>query len=609
MAIAPTTALAFSMQAQPGTYAVLVGSGISSAAGIPTGWDMTLSLIRRLATAAGTDLVESDDAEAWYQERYGRAPDFSEILREVGPSRDDRRAILSRYLEHADSGDPFEPTAAHRAIARLARSGHVRVILTTNFDRLIEMALADEGIQPRVIASDADAVGSEPLHRMQSVVVKIHGDYQVPDGMRVTEEELQEYGPGMSRILKAIVEEYGLVVCGWSGAWDPALRSGIGAATSRRYPTYWALRGEPDEDAQAMIASRSATVVEIPDADRFFEDLARQVDALERVARPHPLDLLASINLAKRLVVDPSGQVELRDLILGEARRARAALFDVAQYPVQASSNAIPNEELRDRASRVEGEVSKSAHLLAVAARWGSTEEHRRVLRDTLALLGDTEALSGTSLLISMRSYGGLVVLYVGGIAALAGDNWDNLHAVCMAEVPTPTDGRLPAVAALGPWAAMRGHSPRPGEHDGGFLRENPREYTPVSNRLFEVARPHLHGMVEDHDYERLFDRFEYLLGAMTVDHRLALGSGMVRGPVGRFQWKHDYMFDPTDHPENWMRRQIGIEPIGAEEEEEEGPADGWLGLEAGLFGGDADRAAAAVRAYRVNQLSQINWH
>ena len=46
--IDPIHSLAFSIQANRGVYAVLVGSGVSRAANIPTGWEITLDLIRKL---------------------------------------------------------------------------------------------------------------------------------------------------------------------------------------------------------------------------------------------------------------------------------------------------------------------------------------------------------------------------------------------------------------------------------------------------------------------------------------------------------------------------------------------------------------------------------
>ena len=44
--------LAFSVRSGPGVYAVLLGSGISRAADIPTGWEVTLDLIAKLAAAS-----------------------------------------------------------------------------------------------------------------------------------------------------------------------------------------------------------------------------------------------------------------------------------------------------------------------------------------------------------------------------------------------------------------------------------------------------------------------------------------------------------------------------------------------------------------------------
>ena len=51
--IDPMTTLAVSMHATERGYALLLGSGVSRAAHIPTGWDVVLDLVRKLATAMG----------------------------------------------------------------------------------------------------------------------------------------------------------------------------------------------------------------------------------------------------------------------------------------------------------------------------------------------------------------------------------------------------------------------------------------------------------------------------------------------------------------------------------------------------------------------------
>jgi hypothetical protein len=59
--------LAFSVHSGPGVYAVLLGSGVSPAASISTGWEVALDLISKLAATSGaSDEAEADPA-AWFR--------------------------------------------------------------------------------------------------------------------------------------------------------------------------------------------------------------------------------------------------------------------------------------------------------------------------------------------------------------------------------------------------------------------------------------------------------------------------------------------------------------------------------------------------------------
>ena len=76
--IDPVHSLAFSIQANPGVYAILVGSGVSRTAKIPTGWEITLDLIRKLAKL-GNETCEPVP-ECWYLERFGKEASYSDLL-------------------------------------------------------------------------------------------------------------------------------------------------------------------------------------------------------------------------------------------------------------------------------------------------------------------------------------------------------------------------------------------------------------------------------------------------------------------------------------------------------------------------------------------------
>ena len=70
--------LSFSMHSGPGTYALLLGSGISQGAGIPTGWDIVLDLIRKLGTLEGEPAI--DNSEQWFKDKYHEEPKYSSLV-------------------------------------------------------------------------------------------------------------------------------------------------------------------------------------------------------------------------------------------------------------------------------------------------------------------------------------------------------------------------------------------------------------------------------------------------------------------------------------------------------------------------------------------------
>ena len=93
----PILSLAFSMQSNRGVYAILLGSGVSRAAEIPTGWDITLDLVRKLAGSCGEEC--EPDPEQWFLEKYGQAPDYSQLLDQLTRTPTERQQLLRPYIE------------------------------------------------------------------------------------------------------------------------------------------------------------------------------------------------------------------------------------------------------------------------------------------------------------------------------------------------------------------------------------------------------------------------------------------------------------------------------------------------------------------------------
>ncbi len=277
----PTVRLALALSSSRGAYAALLGSGLSAAAGIPTGRQIVADLIAKVAALEGAEL--GDDPFAWYRARFGEEPDYSELLDELATSPTQRSELLREYFEPTDEQRRQGlriPGASHHALAQLAARGYLTVFVTTNFDRLLEHALERAGVEPTILGTPDSLEGTGVLARNRCTVIKVNGDY-LDTRIKNTPAELESYHPAVERLLDRVLDEYGLIVCGWSAEWDTALRRAFERVTTHRYATFWAARRPPTGEAARLFALRRAELVTIKDADTLFTDLVAKLDSLD----------------------------------------------------------------------------------------------------------------------------------------------------------------------------------------------------------------------------------------------------------------------------------------------------------------------------------------
>jgi hypothetical protein len=268
--IDPILSLAFTLHSNKGCYAVLLGSGISRSAQIPTGWEVTLDLVRKVAHMQSASC--KPDPAAWYRAKYGSEPQYSVLMEDLAKSPTERQQLLKTYFEPGDQerGPGVKsPTPAHRAIASLVHREYIRVVVTTNFDRLMERALEELGVTPAVIATPDGAQGALPLAHSSCTIIKVHGDY-LDTRIRNSSAELAQYDADTNQLLDRVCDEYGLIVCGWSVEYDTALRDTLSRCKTHRFTTYWTVLGEPNLLAKQLISQRKAQLLNITGADQFF---------------------------------------------------------------------------------------------------------------------------------------------------------------------------------------------------------------------------------------------------------------------------------------------------------------------------------------------------
>ena len=316
MNIERLTTLAFSMYSNCGAYALLLGSGISCAARIPSGWKVEENLIQQLALTRG--VAEVDDWHQWYEATYDEPASYSALLEALAKTPTERVQMMTSFFEQSDEEKEHgwkSPTKAHYAIARLVKAGYIRVILTTNFDRLLEKALESEGVTPQVISSVGAIAQATPImHSKVPTIVKINGDY-LDCEFRNTAEELKDYPDEMRTLLSRIFEDFGLITCGWSAEWDKGLIQLIEGAARPRYNSFFAYVGEANKRLSALSNQRAGELLCIENADQLFTELCEQVLALEKYNASRNMTHEMMIARVKKYLSSEQYDIEFADLV------------------------------------------------------------------------------------------------------------------------------------------------------------------------------------------------------------------------------------------------------------------------------------------------------
>lgn len=587
--LSQVVSLATSMHAQPGVYAVLLGSGVSTGAGIPTGWGVVRELVSRAAAASepeNPDAAKSawENPEGWWAEHGEGNLGYSILLGRLAPMPAARQGLLADFFEPSDEEREEgvkQPSKAHQAIADLVKRGLVRVVITTNFDRLMERALEAVGVSPQVIARPEAINGMAPLAHSAATVIKLHGDYK-DLGSRNTPEELGVYPEEWKRLLAQVFDEYGLIISGWSADWDEALVSALESTPNRRYPLFWDARSSKGENAQRLLSARAGIAVPAASADDLFAELVGSLDALDKLASP-PLSTAMAVARLKRYLPDPVRRIDLHDLVMAATDEIVAT---IAAQPKTVQGN-LTYEFLQGLYEGHFRAMNQLAQLL-VTGIWHDVEGvHDRLWVDVLQKLLDagTAPLSGWSDPLEMaRRFPAFIALAVSGVTAIRRSRDDLLIRLA-----TEVEGRNKYNQNEREPAAQALHYLRLAQDD--WLNKLPRwsgeGWTyPTSHFFATDLRGYFIDLIPTNDeFELAYQSFEYRLGLIQ---QKTPGKRAVSGEyVGEWRWEGEIPKTETE-----LRRQI-----------ERGRAAGWV-----TFYGSADEFEQALVDQRETLKHYIRW-
>jgi hypothetical protein len=293
---------------------------------------------------------------------------------------------------------------------------------------------------------------------------------------------------------------------------------------------------------------------------------------------------VVKVQAVKEYVSEDRFRLKLHDLV---AREIRVALMQMPVASEVQANSATFGERLRV----YETVMSDLLRIQTVLGYWGEVA-HRSLLGLGAKRICDQISLQGgLTIWVYSRYYPATLLLYSGGVAAVAAQRYENLHDLMRATVNYPYEkaDREPSLIRVVTQAMLEL------DRAGAFkaLEGFERRPTPRSDYLYALLKP----VFEDvlflgSDFGEAFDRFEVLY-ALEHCHQDDRGDGPHRfwGPIGRFALQ---------------RTQIGS-PLDQVIAEANASGSAWAPLRAGLFGGSLDRFREVAASFRAD-ASNIFW-
>ena len=550
------TTLAFSIYSNKGAYALFLGAGVSKAAGLPSGWDIVTDLLKKLATQ--NKVTDSENLEEWFKTKYDRPVGYSSVLQELAKTPTERVGLMKPYFEPVGKERP-KPTKAHYAIAKLAKNGYLKVILTTNFDRLLETALEEEGITPQVIRFDDDIKGATPLVHSDLTVVKINGDY-LDCRFRNTDDELESYSAEMSEYLRRILNEFGLITCGWSAQWDRVLVNIMRSSDNFRYASYFSYVGELPDGLRDIAQYRKGNTIPIEGADSFFFELYERGEALARCDSDHPLTKDIAVVRIKKYIADPNGLIQYTDLFEQEAQAAYEKIAKELNYNCFDKKTFDKFNELHF------GAIEKLMPMCITAVRWAKPEHEEAIVNAIIRLSSGLPTVCNyLEDAIKLQKLASLYLTYVVGISCIIYEKYSLLDKVFHIKVSTKYGKEfLIKEVNCNLWIDDNTINP--------ILYGSQRRYSPFSIFIEkQLKQIFAHLFTDSRDYECTFDIFEYFLG-INYCHIVGMFCGHYWVPTGIFDRRsirrnYTYPNNPFDtffsaasaNEQNWVPIKQGM--------------------------------------------------
>lgn len=298
---------------RPTQFAWFLGAGASRTAGLPTAGDIIWDLKRRYYRQEENREVSPQDIQndavrhriQQFMDSRGFPAQWSDaeyttyFEKIFGEDRERQR----RYLKGILSEEKVSLSTGNRVLGALICGGLCRAVFTTNFDSVVEKAVAEMGglsLQAYSLEGTTSAAKAF-LNEEYPFYCKLHGDFRF-ESLKNLSVDLASQNEDLAKAFLACGTRFGMIMAGYSGR-DASVMSIIDRVLNAPNPfpqgLYWTgLKGSPVHPAVGAMLEKArrtgvqAEYVEIETFDSFMSRLWRQLDG-------KPIDLDRKVRKAQ----------------------------------------------------------------------------------------------------------------------------------------------------------------------------------------------------------------------------------------------------------------------------------------------------------------------
>lgn len=284
---------------RPQNFAWFLGAGSSRSAGLPTATDIIWDLkCRHYCREENQDISRQDVQNEAVKARIQAFLDangfpalwadneYTTYLEKIfGDDKERQR----RYMRAKLSEDRVSLSVGNRVLAALMASGMCRAVFTTNFDSIVEKAVAEvAGQSLSAFHIEGSGAANNALNNEEfPIYCKLHGDFRY-DSIKNLSADLEKQNRELSACLVNAANRFGFVVAGYSGRDESVMalfREALKSQNPFPHGLYWTgKKGASVHPAvtalieEAQEQSVVAAYVEIETFDTLMLRLWRNID-------------------------------------------------------------------------------------------------------------------------------------------------------------------------------------------------------------------------------------------------------------------------------------------------------------------------------------------